>query len=297
MANSPLVFFNSAFYHLVKSSSATPKDGQKKALVWKLSPFRIDFSCSSFQSFLDGWKFLVNQAISSTGKSVVLSLISFCVWCIWKARNRMVFEGVLWSPGKVVEKATTSFWEFREAKSQCKKLDNAISPPFSICWVPPDHRFFKCNIGANFVPSSCRGSGGAVFRDSQGFIIHAVVFRPFFASSAMVAEACAFQRAIFWPSSLGYNCLCFELDANVVVDAVVGQSDYPSEIATLCFDIKDDLKSFSSVSINHVCRLGNQVAHALVVFSRACMPKDRVLIPLPFQIVALARDDALGLVP
>ncbi|XP_059623199.1 uncharacterized protein LOC132266361 [Cornus florida] len=254
--------------------------------VWRLSPFHLDFSSVSFHSFLDGWSFFIWWASTSPDQSLALGLMSFCAWFIWKARNHRVFHGLLWSLVQVAAKAVANFWEFQDARSLCSSLASSDSPSSARCWVPPAEGMVKCNFDASFSSQSSRGSGGAVFRDCRGHILHAVVFRPFLASSALMTEAYACLRAIFWASSFGYQRLCFESDAKGVVDAVQDASSCPFEIASICFDIRMDLQSFAVASLEHVRCLGNQVAHDLAMLSRDLFLVDQELFSLPPHISA-----------
>ncbi|XP_059668835.1 uncharacterized protein LOC132313917 [Cornus florida] len=133
--------------------------------VWKLSPLRFDFSALSFSSFQVGWRFLVHKAMVSSDFANVLSLISFCVWGIWKAQNRLVFEGVLWRPEVVVQKAVASFWEFHDARFLCSSVQPQLAGALVESWSPPPSGFVKCNFDAAFCRQSSQGGGAAVFRD------------------------------------------------------------------------------------------------------------------------------------
>ncbi|XP_059663896.1 uncharacterized protein LOC132309621 [Cornus florida] len=235
--------------------------------VWKLSPFHLDFSTLSFTSFLDGWHFLLLRANSSPDPSLPLGLIFFCAWYIWKSRTHQVFDGVLWDAAQVVAKAVASFWEFQEARYQCSLVAAPVPSPSAGSWIPPVEGLIKCNFDASFSLTSFRGSGGAMFRDCRGLILHAVVFRPFIASSA----------------SMG------------LVESVQNVSVCPSEIASVCFDIRMDLQFFAVASLKHVRRSANRMAHAIAMLSRLASPIDYELFPIPPQISAFARLDALGL--
>ncbi|XP_059663372.1 uncharacterized protein LOC132309036 [Cornus florida] len=88
--------------------------------------------------------------------------------------------------------------------------------------------------------------------------------------------------------------LNFEYDAKDVVEAVVDGANSPSEIASLCFDIKADLLRFPWAYLSHVRCTGNRVAHALATLSRGWVTEDRVLPSIPSWIVHLALADVIG---
>ncbi|XP_059639655.1 uncharacterized protein LOC132282034 [Cornus florida] len=148
-----------------------------------------------------------------------------------------------------------------------KKIDFGCSLTFWVSWVPPDQGMIKCNFDARFLHSLSRGSGGAVFRDFWGTILHAVVFRLFYASSTLMAETIACHCAILWASHFRYDCVCFESDAKGVVDAVKDVSVCPTEITSFRFDIQMELHLFFVASLRHVRRSDNRVAHAFAMLS------------------------------
>ncbi|XP_059627374.1 uncharacterized protein LOC132270192 [Cornus florida] len=178
-----------------------------------------------------------------------------------------VFDGVLWGPETVVAKAVASFWEFQATRSQCVLL-TAFSPSSSAgSWVPPADGMVKCNIDASFLPQSFCGNEGAVFRDSHGVILYVVVFRPFIASSALMAEAIACLERFF---------RLLQLDCDVYV-------------------LNLTLRSFDVASLVHIHRSGNRLAHAIAMMFRHASPIDYELLPIPSQLSDLARLEALDL--
>ncbi|XP_059629898.1 uncharacterized protein LOC132272835 [Cornus florida] len=253
--------------------------------VWKLSPLRFDFSDLSFSSFRVGWRFPVHKAMVSSDFANVISLISFCVWGIWKARNRLVFKGILWRPKVVVQKAVVSFWEFHDARSLCSSVQPWLASKLVESWSPPPSGVVKCNFDAVFCRQSSQGGGAAVFRDSRGVVLRAVIFRPFSAASALEAKALVCQRAILCAIDLHFFSLWFESYAKVVVDGVLCQLSCPSEIASICFDIARDLRRFLSAQLTHVRRQGNRVVHALTTLSRSGVVSDMWLSSVLLSVI------------
>ncbi|XP_059636216.1 uncharacterized protein LOC132278448 [Cornus florida] len=230
--------------------------------VWKLSPLRLDF-LGYFFSFFSGC-----LDISIT-----------------EARNRLVFEGSLWQPEVVVRRAVASFWEFYDARTLSSSLQHAPSILLVDSWSPPPAGCVKCNFDASFCGQSLQRGGGAVFHDFRGHVLQAIIFHSFSASSSLEAEVVVCQRAVLCALDLGFSCVWFESDSVVVVNAVLRRATCPSEIASLCFDITRDWRRFSSVSLTHVCRQGNRVAHELAAHSRNGFGADQLLSSLPPSVV------------
>ncbi|XP_059639283.1 uncharacterized protein LOC132281608 [Cornus florida] len=186
----------------------------------------------------------LQAAAASSDSAGILSLISFCAWGIWKARNHLVFEGVLWEPYLVVERAVASFWEFQEARSHCSAFHPVSTSPLVGSWIAPPIAQVKCNFDASFCRGLSLGGGGAIFRDFRCMVLQAIIFTQFRASSALSLESLTRQRVVFWASNLGFTCVWFESDAKAIVEGVLNEAVSPSEIASLCYDIRRDLQLF-----------------------------------------------------
>ncbi|XP_059624679.1 uncharacterized protein LOC132267546 [Cornus florida] len=186
----------------------------------------------------------LQKTILSSDFADALSLIYFCVWSIWKARNRLVFEGFLWQPEVVVKKAVASFWEFYDARSLRFSVQDDSVLNLVDLWCLPPSGIVKCNFDSSFYRPSLQGGGGAVFRDFREVVLQAVIFRPFSASSALEAEALVCQRAVLCAMRLGFSCLWSESDALVVVNGVTHRETCPLDIASICFDISRDQRVF-----------------------------------------------------
>ncbi|XP_059658453.1 uncharacterized protein LOC132304746 [Cornus florida] len=214
--------------------------------VWKLSPLRFDFASTPPSSFSTWWLHLVRKWKDMDGGLNVLGMVVYFCWGIWTARNKCVFDGVIWDARRVALMACSQFWEFTNASSSSSVC---LSPGLSVArllqhssfsssrWLPPGEGVLKCNVDASFLASSQIGGGGAVFRDSLGTIVQAVVFSPFLAASTTLAEAICLRKAILWAGSCSVSHVWFECDSKVVVQAVMGDAPGPTEIQSIAFDI------------------------------------------------------------
>ncbi|XP_059637424.1 GDSL esterase/lipase At5g45670-like [Cornus florida] len=62
-----------------------------------------------------------------------------------------------------------------------------------------------------------------VFQDLSGAVLQAVVIlKPFLTSLALLAEASCFRSAVGWARSFNFQKVCFESDAKLVVDFLIG---------------------------------------------------------------------------
>ncbi|XP_059663699.1 uncharacterized protein LOC132309404 [Cornus florida] len=211
---------------------------------------------------------------------------------LWKAQNKKVFEKDVWDPFVVANLATARFWEFLNVQLKCKPL---ISPLFSIVsynrWNRPLHTTIKCNVDASFSKSSQLGGGGAVFRNSADSVLQAVIFKPSFSLSVLEAKAYAFRRAVYWAKVFKFQDVCFESDAKVVVEALAGVRSGEGAFASLVSVMRKKLQDFPTISLMHVRRVCNQVAHALAGSSCAEMEADLVLQSKPSSILKFLEED------
>ncbi|XP_059664201.1 uncharacterized protein LOC132309972 [Cornus florida] len=192
-------------------------------------------------------------------RSSLMSLVSFCCWFLWKARNRLVFESALWHPSFVASKAVQSFWEFFNIQKCCLNVHLTPKPSVSpLSWSPPPFGKIKCNVDASFFHSTGFGGGGATFQNSDGLVLKAVVFKQFLVSSPLVAEALAFRLAVMWARAFDFQHVWFESDAQTLVEALP---------------------------------VGNRAAHALVSLSSSCLYADSVISHLPAEVLQLVELD------
>ncbi|XP_059637413.1 uncharacterized protein LOC132279448 [Cornus florida] len=135
----------------------------------------------------------------------VRGLASFCLWVVWKARNK-VFDDADWSPEEDLNMVVELYWEFTNSQQKCmyilqtsqKNLSNDI-------WSCPPDGVVKCNVDATFVKSSLLGGGNVVFQDLSGAVLQAVVLKPFLTSWALSAEASCFRSAVGWARTFNFQ--------------------------------------------------------------------------------------------
>ncbi|XP_059669368.1 uncharacterized protein LOC132314529 [Cornus florida] len=194
---------------------------------------------------------------------------------------------------KYDEDASTSF-HLSLPKSLFGDKSGSLVSSSLFRWFPPPSSIVKCNVNASFSVSAYLVGGGAVFRDSSGQILPSMVFNPFSASSATLVEAICLRRAVLWALSFSFAHVWFECDSLVIVNAMSGVNPGPMEIHAISFDVQVALRNFSSSSLSHVHRHGNEVAHTLAALSQSHIPKDVALVQIPFNICSLAAKDCLS---
>ncbi|XP_059639985.1 uncharacterized protein LOC132282349 [Cornus florida] len=263
--------------------------------VWKLSPLHSDFLAHPSSFFLEWCDVITGVSVlSEERKSILVGLASFCLWAIWKARNKIIFEQTEWNPLVVVNLALTRFWEFVNVHKKCQLVihpSKRTDAPSR--WSRPVHGVVKCNVDASFSKLSQLGGGGAVFRDSSGLVLQTVIFKSFVSSSVLESESFCFSRAVFWARMFKFPMVCFESDFKKVVDTIGGVCSSDVSIVSLVSEIRQELQYFSIFSILHVRQQGNRVANALARLSKISTSTDLVLQSLPLLICKLVELDLL----
>jgi len=96
------------------------------------------------------------------------------LWRLWKNRNKLFFEGLLFCPLKTVEKLKedTHEWFFAQAQSLSPELDEhrCSNPPIHK-WEPPDNDWVKCNIGSSWSGKKRLVGGSWVLRNQAGVVL------------------------------------------------------------------------------------------------------------------------------
>ncbi|XP_059635596.1 putative G-type lectin S-receptor-like serine/threonine-protein kinase At1g61610 [Cornus florida] len=156
--------------------------------------------------------------------------------------------------------ACSQFWEYKDASSLShSNLSPGLFVPSFSHWMPPTDGVVKCNVDEPFFSSSHVGGGGAVFQDSRGTILQTVVFSPFSATTATVAEAICVRKAVLWAISSSFARVWFECDSMIVIQAVSGVAPGPLEIHLVVFDVQVTLRRFNFYRISHVYRTDGEM--------------------------------------
>nr|GMD17523.1 uncharacterized protein LOC109173080 [Ipomoea batatas] len=160
-------------------------------------------------------------------------------WTIWNVRNDRVWRDGRWTVDGVCRQVQGLFDNWREAF----RLPNAMIPNnISSNWFHPPPGVFKCNIDAAIFESDA--GFGAVVRDHLGLFVAAKSDRLVHVRDPLVAETLAAKEALSWLKDLGHS--------NVILE-----------------DIRN-------VSVRHIKRSANYVAHAL---ARATCSSSWSLLP------------------
>lgn len=232
--------------------------------LWLISPFSPAVSDSwSSLSFVDWWSAISHFSPVRGNVDDMSTLLASLCWFIWKARNKVLFDGRVWSCASVLEKAMASCSEFKDA-SLAKPVSPTTQPPEPVLvWNPPPPTIIKFNVdGATNKEEGVVGVG-IVARDHLGQILGAssVPFTGFFSPRSV--EAMGFREALVIAANKGISNIIVEGDCAQVVQALTQARNLFSDCNSILSDCLELLPLFSSCKFVHVKRYCNRVAHSL----------------------------------
>lgn len=126
---------------------------------------------------------------------------SYCKWAIWIARNDRRHSKPRWKPDQAVQWVTDTALLTSHMVSPAKPK----KAPQIEKWAPQPRGWHKVTTDGAFHPSSARGAGGVVIRDSRGLFTAATAQWYEILLEALVAEAMVCRDGAFFAKSLGLS--------------------------------------------------------------------------------------------
>nr|GMC69537.1 uncharacterized protein LOC109164833 [Ipomoea batatas] len=187
-------------------------------------------------------------------------MLTIC-WYIWFARNDMVWNNINHSPSSIVARAKThlSEWSSMHARDEFAPLQHSAS---IIKWKNPPPGRLKLNVDAAVNKARGRMGFGWILRDDQGSFVAAVSTPWYGLFSVKEAKAIAVREALSWLKTNHISQCDVETDALQITQSLSSPLFY-SHFDLILLDVKDLLSSIHDVSIFHVKRSANRIAHLL----------------------------------
>lgn len=172
----------------------------------------------------------------------------------------------------------------------------AVTPPESSAraWRKPEAGRLKLNFDGSSKHASRRASIGGVYRDHEGGFVLGYAERIGRATSS-VAELAALRRGLELAVANGWRRVWIEGDAKTVVDVVRSRARVRAEEdSRLCDEIAALLPLLDDMSVSHVRRQGNRVAHGFAKLGHgAAAPRVWRDVP-PDEVLGYLLRDAEG---
>ncbi|XP_058774507.1 uncharacterized protein LOC131648802 [Vicia villosa] len=179
---------------------------------------------------------------------------------LWKNCNNVVWNN---DRGDIPRLGLQAYFNWHDWFAAREVQNISISDPSPLTWIPPAVGWIKCNMDVGFTSSHNSTNRGLCFRNSIGSFITAGVAWDVGTMSIVKAEALALKEAMQHAISLNMECVIFESDSQVVVQAVNSNATGCSELSFIFLSIKRMLVSFPNFGVKFVKRQANVVAHSL----------------------------------
>ncbi|XP_024200160.1 uncharacterized protein LOC112203423 [Rosa chinensis] len=209
-------------------------------------------------------------------------------WCVWKERNKRVWEQKFSQASDVALGASTRLAEFRVHNGKAGNISRNASV---IRWQRPSDGILKVNIDGAFLSTTRQGGLGFVIRDSNSSMLVGGAMPLRNLLSAEHAEILACQAAVRFVLDHNMMPAVIETDSLLVKQqAAINSSSNTSLLGRLYDDISEVLRSIPNVQIIHTRREANQVAHLLADHAKSLYREAFYVSAPSFLAAALAAD-------
>lgn len=189
---------------------------------------------------------------------VIIDIFPWVCWCVWTARNQLVFENRTLDPSTIASNAVRLAREWQEAqtrtqpaRSNMKTFNLNTSTGFNTLYTDAAWRAHDRTAGC-----------GWILHDPQQSEIKQGSSTELFVANPLMAEALAVREALLQAKTLHLSNICIKSDNQVLIKAL-NSKHHPVELYGINLDIEHLSLAFSFVSFVYVPRAQNSAADAL----------------------------------
>ncbi|CAJ2661746.1 unnamed protein product [Trifolium pratense] len=224
--------------------------------------------------------------------------ITAITYGIWYARNMLVFQNKYLPPQDIGSTALNQIQEYQlhgfeqQIQNPCvrtKVCNNDIS------WSPPPRGTLKINVDAH-LSSDGHWLTGMVLRRSDGSAIGVATRAHKGNADVITGEAFGLMDAIEWIERMGERKVIFELDAQIVVNAVKEKSVIRRSWGCITRRCKTFLQNNPNSSIEWVPRVKNRTAHEIAIWAES-EPNKEWIDNIPPCILPFIQKDKGNITP
>ncbi|XP_041004081.1 uncharacterized protein LOC121249435 [Juglans microcarpa x Juglans regia] len=177
-------------------------------------------------------------------------------------RNKMQMEQLLLQPEQVINHSLSMHKTFTDLRVSTTQNANRACR-----WNPPPRDFQKLIVdGAVFLYVRKVGVG-VVLRDDKGKLVMPASKIENEVENPSTIELVALLRGLQLIVHLGFSKLVVESDCMLLVQELNKEQDFLSADGNLIIEAKSLLKHFQEVEVQHVHRMGNEVAQSLARYT------------------------------
>lgn len=148
-------------------------------------------------------------------------------------------------------------------------------------WTPPPENIFKINVDAVVSMRDQRAAFGVVIKDSRSNTVAAGINQVQLTGNVSWAEAEAVQWSIKVAREAALHSVIIETDCLEVAELINNTNGNRTEIFWTISGIRNQMKYFQKVAVQHVCRNCNANAHSLAKFALRKNTPPVSLKPIP----------------
>ena len=207
-------------------------------------------------------------------------------WFLWWERRQIVHVESVQRPARSGLSIVSLTKNYKQAAGMVTQIRQG--------WRKPPEDFLMVNVDASYDENRGSGSTGVIIRDCSGdMIVAASRYIPHLVDAPM-AEAFALKDGLMLAQHIGGNRIIIQSDYMEVIE-IMSNGGFTANLAVIVYDECNIVWSgFQKISIEHVSRDANQVAHALarqaMISNENCMWDDE---PPSFILPFLANDVTL----
>ncbi|XP_041016296.1 uncharacterized protein LOC121258801 [Juglans microcarpa x Juglans regia] len=197
-----------------------------------------------------------SRKLLNTGDLSQLERLFPIAWAFWYRQNKLIYEQLKENLVAIINHALS----LQNPTSSFRNTPNSTPTP---CWNVPPTSFFKLNVDGALFYDNQKAGVGAVVRDDHGQVIMAVSKTEPEVSKAESVELLAMLRGLQFSSQMGLSKIILESDSLILVEALQVEGESLLVLGNLISEVKRMLHQFQEAKVQHVPRMGNQVAHCL----------------------------------
>uniref|UniRef100_A0A803Q0T2 Reverse transcriptase n=1 Tax=Cannabis sativa TaxID=3483 RepID=A0A803Q0T2_CANSA len=196
-------------------------------------------------------KWIGRAKISKFKRAVYCVATAAMVYCAWKLRNSVIWQGAKIDANRLVE----------EVKWNVKARVQFLFPK-KLSSVDKECDSIKINVDAALFERNRSYGFGLVARDSNGLLLEGCTTLVYGVVEPVLAEVLGIKEALSWVKEAKWQNVILESDCLCAVQAIRSSLDMISTFGLIVKDCKNLLASLINVSISFVKRSANLVAHS-----------------------------------
>ncbi|OVA06706.1 Reverse transcriptase zinc-binding domain [Macleaya cordata] len=225
-------------------------------------------------------KDLISSWLSSHNGPTILHMGACLLWCLWKARNRLILDQSQPHIASILHQAALIFKDYTEPIEDIdSSAPNSITHSSNAKWIRPTRSDIKVNVDAAY--KTPFAAAAAIARDMNGEFVSCIMSY-FETSSPIEAEATTFLLGVKLAKNIYSNRGFIEGDSLQVVKAINDVStNAPWRIRATVADILQFRRTVPELRFDFVPKKANSVAHALAQFTFTSRISDWWMDPHP----------------